>query len=174
MSLTWTVGQKITAERLNRRQPVTASKPGNTSVTSDATVNADPDLVLTLKADTTYDLRGLLLVIDATDVAGDFRRGWSWTNTATITMGGAGGANNIASGTAGDGEWLAQAPDSTSPSSEITYHAVNALQSGVTVNDRIVVGSSDVTLTLTWAQAVSNGNATTLSAGSFVTATPVA
>lgn len=172
MSLSWSVGQIITAERLNRRNPVTATKPGNTSAAADATVNADPDLVLVLQPDTTYDLTGLLLVTSAADNTGDFRRAWSWTNTATVTQGGAGGVNTITTGSSGSGEWLAIDPDSSSPNNSSTYVASTTV-TGVSVNDRIVCGSDPVTLTVTWSQATASGT-TTLRAGSFVTATPVA
>jgi hypothetical protein len=170
--LTWAVGQKVTAARLNRRLPVTAAKLGNTSIAGSLSVAADPDLVLTLKANTTYDIHGLLLVTSAADNTGDFRRGWSWTNTATVTVGGAGGVNTITTGTSGSGEWVAKDPDSTSPSEQNVTYLASTTPSGVTVNDRIVVSTSDVTLTLTWAQATASGT-TTLRAGSFITATPV-
>lgn len=171
MSLEWAVGQIITDERLNRRLPIRRTKPGNTAAAGDASVNADPDLVFTLKANTTYDLRGVLLVTSAADNTGDFRRGWSWTGgTATVTMGGAGGVNTITTGSSGDGEWLARDPDSSSPTLELTYVASTTV-TGTTVDDEVVVGNADITLTLTWAQATASGT-TTLRAGSRVVAYP--
>lgn len=171
MSLTWAVGQIITADRLNRRQPVQASKPGDTSRASTATSAADPDIVLVLKADTTYDLQGNLYTTGG-DNAGDFKYAWSWTNTATVYMGSVGPHNTITSGSQGDGEWIFRAGDSTSPSTDTPY-ATSTAGLSVRVLDRIVVGSVDVTLTLLWAQGASNATATVLKAGSWVTATPV-
>lgn len=172
MTIAWSVGQFITANRLNLRNPITAEKSATTTVNTDATVNPDPDLVLNLNRDITYDVRGLLLVSSATNAAGDFRRSWSWTNTATVIMGGAGGSNAIASGTLGDGEWAAYAPDATSPAQDLQYFASTTV-SGIWIADRVIVSTSDVVLTLTWAQSASNANNTSLHARSFITAIPV-
>lgn len=172
MSLTWSVGQKLTAERLNRRNPVSASKAGDTSRASTTTSAADPDLVLSLKADTTYDLRGALYTTGG-DAAGDFKYAWSWTNTATVLMGAIGPHNSIASGSQGDAEWVFRAADSATPSTDTPY-ATSVGGMAVRLNDRVIVGSSDITLTLIWAQQGSNATATLLKAGSWVTATPVA
>jgi len=172
VSLTWTVGQVITAERLNRRNPVSVMKPGDTSRASTTTSTADPDIVLVLKANTTYDLRGNLYTTGG-NAAGAFKYAWSWTNTATVYMGATGPHNTLPSGSEEPGEWVFRPADSTSPSTETPYGTSTAGVS-VRVNDRIVVGGSDVTLTLIWAQQSSNATATVLKGGSYITATPVA
>ncbi|GAA4439360.1 hypothetical protein [Phytohabitans houttuyneae] len=172
MTLTWSVGQRITAARLNLRNPVEASKPGDTSRASTTTSTADPDLVLVLKANTTYNLMGQAYTTGG-DNAGDFKYAWSWTNTGTVLMGAVGPHNSIASGSQGDAEWVFRAADSASPSTDTPY-ATSAGGVSVRINDRIIVGPADVTLTLIWAQQNSNATATVLKAGSWVTATPVA
>jgi hypothetical protein len=92
-------------------------------------------------------------------------------DTATVTAGPIGGHNSIASASAGSAEWTARAPDSSSPTTATPYYA-STVTSGVLVNGRVVVGA-DIVLSLTWALAFSNANATTLHAGSYITASPV-
>ena len=172
MSLDWTVGQLITAERLNRRLPKVAIKTATVSVASDATLNDDADLILTLVASTTYDLGGLLIINSAANAAGDFQYAWSWTQSATVLMGGFGPDVGLASGVVQTGDWGVQVADTTTPSAA---RSIGASTTGlaVRVKDRIIVGATDLTLTLQWAQASSNVNSTSLQINSWITATPV-
>lgn len=173
MTITWTVGQLITATRLNNRLPITAVTASDVAVTSDSTVNNDAYLVFALKAGITYDLKGALQIISASGTP-DFKYCWAWTNTATVTLSSIGPVSTVASGSSGDSEFLSRAPDTTSPSQETGYGATTTVMS-IAVNDRIVVAAaSDVTLTFQWSQVTSSGDSVTLKAGSFITAYPVA
>jgi hypothetical protein len=173
MAITWTVGQLITATRLNNRLPITAVTAADVAVISDSTVNNDAYLVFALKAGITYDLKGALQVIAASGTP-DFKYGWAWTNTAAVTLSSIGPVGTIASGSSGDAEFLSRAPDATSPSQETGYGATTTVMS-IAINDRIVVASAaDITLTFQWAQTTSSADSLTLKAGSFITAFPVA
>jgi hypothetical protein len=171
MTLVWAVGQKITAARLNLRNPITARKTVTVALASDNTVNSDPDLVLPLKANTTYDIYGLLLVTSAVSTTGKFQYGWAWTNTVTNIMG-AEGDHNGAAASGAIGEWATNTEDNTSPSLTLPYAALTA-PTGVRINDRAVVGSLDSVLTLQWSQQAVSANVTSLVVGSYITAFPV-
>lgn len=173
MGIAWAVGQKISATRLNRRNPVTATKETDESKTSNITPGNDPFLVLVLKANTVYDVFGCLMIADATDATGDFFYQWSWTNTATLTRGAIGPANGLASGTQGSGDWGVALQDSSTPGGGSSWGATNGANNGVRINDRFEVGNADITAIIQWAQNVSNANATILRAGSWLTAVAV-
>ncbi len=172
MALSWSVGQIITATRLNTRLPVHAIKAADLSRTSTATVASDPDIVLALKAGVTYSLQGHLLVYSASTTP-KFKYCWSWTNSATVILASHGLVTTVTI-TNGSIETYAYVNDTTTPSAEAPY-AVSSGVSSILINDTIIVGSSlDTTLTLQWSQQVSNATATTLKQGSSVTAFPVA
>lgn len=172
MGIAWAVGQKISASRLNRRQPVTATKQTDESYTSDIVPNDDPFLVLVLKANTTYDLFGCLFVVSTVSNTGRYQVQYAWTGTATFHRGDIGPANGLASGTQGSGDWGIGLPDSSTPGGNASWAATTS-NNGVRINDRIEVGNADITLSVQSAQSVSSANPTTLKAGSWVTAIPV-
>lgn len=169
--LTWSVGNRVTATRLNRHNPVTATRTSDVSVTSDTSTNPDTELVITLLAGITYDVHSYAIVTAASSTP-DFRRNWTWTNPATVTTVGTGLAPYV-TGTQGDAEAVARLEDSTSGTTETSY-AASTTASVVIGHDRVVVGSSaNTTLTYNWAQATSSADSTTLKDGSWVTAIPV-
>lgn len=172
----WTptaAGQTLTAAKLedlaSYAVPVQAEKAGDTSRNTTATVAADPDLVVVLGANRTYDVDAVLIVSSAANAAGDFRVAWGWTNTATVTFTAQGLTAALASGTIGDMETVASAPDGTTPSAEVTVGA-STTRTTVVLPVRVVTGGSSVTLSLLWAQQASNANNTTLGAGSKIVA----
>lgn len=172
MALTWSVGQRMTAARINRLLPVSAYKPADSpALTSDATVNADPDLVLPLKASTAYHLRGAVLYNAASATPG-IKYTWSWTGTATVVQGSFGPGGTLTSGTLASGNWGGRTPDNTSPASENTY-STSTSYNAIQINDRIAVAGADITLTFMWSQASSSADALVVKYGSFVTAYPV-
>lgn len=162
---------RITSARANRTLPISVSKGVATPITSSTTVASDPELFLDLLDATVYDVSGILLVTTAANAAGDFKYGWAWDGTMTVTMGGVGPDASLASATSVTGNWARLAPDTSSPSSTLSY---GSSTSGVTipVNTRVAVTAAG-RLSLQWAQDSSSANATTLEVGSFLTATPV-
>lgn len=173
MGIAWAVGQKISATRLNRRNPVTATKESDESKTSTTTPTDDAFLSVTLKANTIYDVFGCLMISDAADAVGDFLYQWSWTGTAVLTRGSIGPANGLGSGTQGAGDWGVGLQDSFSPGGGSSWGATNGANNGVRVNDRFEVGNADIQATIQWSQNVSDADATILRAGSWITAVPV-
>lgn len=171
MALTVLAGQIILADDHNALIPKTAAKASATSRASTTVLTADPHLVLSLPVGT-FDLRGNLLIASAADAAGDFSHRWSWTGTMTVTMGGIGPTNLLASGATSDADFVRQLPDSASPSAVSSYGASNfGVNAAIDVRVVVTVAGN---LTLEWAQLASNANATTLEAGSWITAYPVA
>lgn len=172
MTLVITAGMRLTAARLNRLNPITAEKPGDTSRSSVTAKTADPDLVLALAINTTYEVRGLLIVTSAANAAGDFSYDWGFPANAVVSAGGVGLHNTLASGSQSDLEGVAYPLDASSPVGSLPYGASTS-NSGISVNARVKMGSTAGNLELLWAQVASNANATTLKGGSFITAYPV-
>ena len=172
MSLAILPGMLLTPTRLNRLVPVTVAKSGDTSRTSTIARTADPDLVLALLPFYTYDVDGMLFVTSAANAAGDFSYELQYPANATCTPGGLGLHNALPSGSSADLEANALAPDATSPAGPLPYGASTAL-SGILVKARIAMGVTAGNLLVAWAQLASNANATTLKAGSWLTARPV-
>jgi hypothetical protein len=166
-------GQTITAalwaELASYAVPITAYKAGDTNRASTITSTADPDLVIVLPANRTYEVEITMYVTSAANAAGDFRFALGWTNTATVTLGGHGIHISVASGSSADLEALGIAADTTTPTSDI---GIGASTTRTTVKGwaTVVTGGSNVTLSLLWAQASSNANNTTLLTGSSIVA----
>lgn len=171
MTSYWKSGMRITAARANRALPISLAKAVATARDTTTTVSDDPELFLDLLDATVYDVRGMLLVTSAANAAGDFKYGWAWTGTMSVTMPGFGPDATLASASSVIGNWARLAPDTSTPSSTLSYGTSTA---GVTipVNTR-VTSTLAGRLSLQWAQDSSNANATTLEIGSFLTATPV-
>ncbi len=177
MSLDWTVGQIITAERLNRRLPVDAVKGNNATRTSSATPTSDTELILVLAAFTTYNIQGVLRVSNASNTTADFQYRWSWAGgTAIVFRSSSGPVVGLAgagpSGDEGQTDWGVSGSNATSPSASQIYGVSTSLV-GIHIDDRIIVGNADITLTLQLSQGTSDAATTTLFAGSWVTAYPV-
>lgn len=169
--LDYSVGQKLTATRLNRHNPIAIVKSGDTTITSSVTLTADPHLVLTLLAGIRYHVIGELLVV-AVSTTPDFKRQWAWTNTATVTCGGIGSSTAVTSAL-GDANSTALVADSATPTASLVY-GCSTDQQGVIINDTVLVGSSaNSTFTLTWAQNVSSADGVTVKANSWITAIPI-
>jgi hypothetical protein len=154
-------GQTITAalwaELASYAVPITAYKAGDTNRASTITSTADPDLVIVLPANRTYEVEITMYVTSAANAAGDFR------------LGGHGIHISVASGSSADLEALGIAADTTTPTSDI---GIGASTTRTTVKGwaTVVTGGSNVTLSLLWAQASSNANNTTLLTGSSIVA----
>lgn len=150
--------------------PISAMKASDTGPRVNATKSADPDLTVTLPANRTYEVDGWLIPTSAANAAGDFAFDWTWTNTATVTAVGLGAHNSLAAGTqAADTEVIAYLADSATPSGNQPYGASTG-NGGIHVAAIVVTGSSDVALTVEWAENAINASGTTLRAGSWITA----
>lgn len=164
-------GQIILADHYNALVPITVSKSSNTARTSTTSETADPHLVLPMRVGT-FDVKGVLYVSSAANAAGDFKYAWGWTNSMTVSMGGVGLNNSLASGSSTDAEMVWQATDSASPTATNPY-GVSTAGVNIMVEARVVVATAG-NLSLLWAQFSSNANATSLLSGSYITAFPVA
>lgn len=173
--MAWTdvsAGQIMTATKFNELAsyavPITAEKTSGTARINN-TISADPELVVVLPANRTYDIDLLMRISSAANAAGDFQYRWAWTGTADVTVYNMGVHNAIASGSQSDLESISYAVDSSTPSSATPLGASTTTTSSL-AKARVVTGGSSVTLTLEWAQSSTNANATTLDTGSTLTA----
>lgn len=168
--MTVTAGSPIYASDINDWRPVTAYKTALTGRNSTTTNSADPDLVLSLLAGATYNVRAELITSSAANAAGDFRAAWSWTGTATLGYyAGQGLVTAVASGSSGD---VILGPtdrlDSTSPGTDFLSGCSTAGQFLVLAG--WIACTTAVTLSLTWSQRTSNANDTRVLEGSRITA----
>lgn len=171
------VGDPIFASDLNDLQtneitawrPVTAVKSALTGRNTTTTITADPDLSITLVTSSTYFVQADLFLSSVANAAGDWRGAFSWTGTATVSYGGQALVTGLASGTSGD---IIVGPtaraDTTTPGTE--FLAGCSTSGMYTTLTGFVVCSTAVTLTLSWAQRVSNANDTRVLEGSRLTA----
>lgn len=180
MSLAWAAGEKLTAAKMNIRNPLYVDKSaGPQSVTSSTTYVDDTALVLTLPPNRTYEIFCQLSVTGSD--AGDIKVQWSTTgdvaavveranrgptiNTTNISGSAAasisGGVNRASSGVS-----LGAASTSYGLASDIAADVV----------EQFVVSTGPLggNLQLRWAQRVSNATSTIVGISSFLRATPVA
>lgn len=139
-------------------------KPADTAITSDATVNPDPDLQSNTLTVGRYAWQ-VFLIFDS--VAGG--AGFKWTNTGTAVDSRA-AAPALASGFVNA---AAYGPKAESPyGATISYATV-----GTAANSNIVIYTGSLlvvtpgTFGLSWSQVASTASATTLRAGSYMTLT---
>jgi hypothetical protein len=150
-------GQDLTAA-LTSGQTITAWKAGSTSRATSATLAADPDLVIPVLANATYELGGYLIYSGAAVSTGDLQieltpptgpAVWWWSGSgkdnATLApvLGTAQSSGNAAFGTAG----------------------ATSMRS-VVLQGSLITSTDSGSLTLLWAQATSSSTATVLYAGS--------
>jgi hypothetical protein len=147
---------------------IQAEKASPTSRNTTTSPAADPELVIVLPANRTYDVTAELIVT-AGNAAGDIRVAFGWTNTATVTYTGLGPVKTLASGSTGDGEFFAIGPDNTTTTTAVGYGA-STTATAVWIRARVVTGGSNVTLSLLWAQDTSSGTDSTVAAGSKMVA----
>lgn len=162
-------GDVIYASDINDWRPVSATKAAATSRNTTVSNLADPDLSIPLLAGATYNLLLQLYLSSAANAAGDFRGAFSWTGTASVTVGGLGLVTGLASGGSGD---LIASPatrlDATSPTLDFLTGTSTAGMLAV-LHGRITCTTA-VQLTLAWSQRVSNANDTRVLEGSNLTA----
>ena len=143
--------------------PNTKVKPSDTAITSDATVNADPDLVSNALAIGRYSFE-IYLLFD-----GPAAGGFKWTNSGTA-VDSRGLMPALASGWVDGASYGPQAD--TFYATTITYTTIStgADNNQVLYKGTMLVGTAG-TLGISWAQASSNASPTTLRAGSYLNTT---
>ena len=155
-------GQLVRASHYPKTKVI--KKNAQESVTSSTTFQDDDDFVVTLEASRLYLVRLLLAAAGAT--AGDIKLDW------TVTGGVAQLTTRHCRGMA-----TAQTNATDTTVRTVTYDLTTAVAYGVeTTNGSIretflvetIVAAASGTLTLRWAQFVSNATATTVSANSFM------
>lgn len=168
-------GTKLRASRLNdmiryMTNP-TASKAADLPRFSTTSRTADPDLVVAMAANTTYDMEALLLGASEVNAGGDFSGEWQYPSDAILTFAGFGLVDTLASGTSADLQAGAVSQDGTSPAGPFVL-GLSTSTTGMLVTATITTVTAG-NLTLAWAQNSSNVNDSILKAGSRVTLTPV-
>jgi hypothetical protein len=151
-----------------------AAKSADESVTASTTLQNDDHLVVPVAANATYTIDGYLQWIG--NDTGDIKFAFAFPSGSTLHWGMIGPddlATTFASlGTRGTSEWFARTSQTTS-SAFIQYSASTAALLG-RMSGLLVTGGSAGTLTLQWAQFVSNPTATTLKQGSWLKLSRVA
>jgi hypothetical protein len=158
---TWSVGQVLAAADVNTWfVPRFVYKTGSTSRASNTTATADPDLALPVDANAVYDLEVLLHFDGAS--GGDMKTQWS--GPASMGLTGVWSALGLSATTSANDQ--VAAPANTSPW-QVSIGAVGAGTAvGATFRATVTTSVTAGTLSLLWAQSVSNGTATILHAGS--------
>lgn len=164
----FTAGQRLTASLLSAVLPITAIKTSDESVTSSTALQDDNELFVSVAAPATYLLGGFLMWVG--NDTGDIKL--AFTNPASSTMhwaltGPSAQDTAFASGaTRGAGEWFPRNNQTSSPTSSIPYSGSTGLLHGRLVGS--LTTSNAGTLRLQWAQNTSNGTATTVKLGSWI------
>lgn len=172
-SMEWASGETITASALQDMIPILKVKTSATSRASTTTVTADPDLVLTLRPNVTYLCTLSISAIG--DAAGDIDIAYSVTGTVTETplvgrvfRGMADGGGNPAS----TSSMRTDGAVTSTITTEQTYGVHATSRNNITETFVVSGGASGGTISLVWAQNVSNVTATQVTRGTFL-AVPV-
>jgi hypothetical protein len=141
-------------------------KGADESVTSSTTLQNDDALTMAVAANTTYLLDGLLMWIGNT--TGEIKFALTSPTGSTVHFAIAGPNNAIADGSgAASGEWLPVQNSTTSPTTSLNLGASTIMTHGQ-LRGTLITGANAGSLTVQWAQQVSNGTATTIKAGSWM------
>jgi hypothetical protein len=161
----YVAGQVLTAAELNSWTPTVALKTAGLARNSTAVLAADPDLVVTLLANCRYRIN-VNLGFDG-PAAADISIGFARTGTVGLVSSSTGreyvgpdtGTASVVSATS----MRVQKATTATPDGGIAYGSTGGVSPGVIREEFWVdAGASGGTLTLTWAQAVSNAGNTTL------------
>ncbi len=158
----------ILSALITELRPITASKSGTTSRNTTTTPASDPDLAISLPANSVWDFHACLFLTSDANAAGDFLAQWAYPADATVSSGGLALNNALASGSSASLEAAAGALDATTPSALLAVGASTSPTMAV-MEGRITLVTAG-SLTLQWSQFGSNANNTNLLGGSFVTA----
>lgn len=161
----YVAGQVLTAAEFNSWLPIIALKTAGLGRTSTAVLAADPDLSVTLLANCRYKVN-VNLGFDG-PAAGDIQIGYARTGTVVQVSASTGreyvgpdtGTASVVSATS----MRVQKATTATPDGGIAYGSTGGASPGV-IREEFWVdgGASGGTLTVSWAQAVSNAATTTL------------
>src|SRR5690349_14571071 len=144
----------------------TVRKAAATSRNTTTSRTADPELTLSLPANSTWDFECHLLLNSAANAAGDFAGEFTYPGLATVDHGSLGLIDTLASGGSADlHAGTATSNDTTSPTTFFVFGTSTTLTYAV-IFGRIALGATAGSLTLAWAQFGSNGNNTNVNIGS--------
>jgi hypothetical protein len=155
------VGQRLTAEFVTSMLPQTVRKAADTGRTSTIVRTADPDLALAVEANATYELEGVLFHSGV--IAAGISILWTFPASTTGLMGYA------ARDTSGTGGNINDVTQASALSASINFNNTSGtLTTPAIFIGQVITSGTAGTLTLTWAQAVSNVTATTLLTNSYM------
>lgn len=149
-------GQRLTAATLQAMVGLKAAKTADLGRTSTTALTADPDLSVTLAANSVYVVGLLLLYKGGTTGSSDFKFSWSLPSGASLAGEYMGIANPVS---------LVSATI-TGASTTVSYTNGTGNPFPVTIEATVTTGSSAGAFALTWAQNTSSATTTTLMAGS--------
>ena len=154
------------------RAPLFAYKTADSTRTSNTTTSADTHLTLPVPENGTYvlNLWGMLTGSNA----GDFKFNFSYPAGGSMSVGPLGLAV-AATGTNGSLEaFSGTGLDASTPTIDMYVGTVASFTTNFMIHGLLLSGVAGGTVTLNWAQNTSDGTATTLKAGSYMTLQRVA
>lgn len=154
-------GMRATADLLTSMQSMHAAKASSTSRASTTTISADPDLQLPVEANAQYLLEGYWRFSGAAAAGIDIQ-----ITVPTGTTGSYSDSGRLAA---------AQVDSGTRTSTRLTFGVETTFSTPSTSaaqvlipSGRVIVGSTAGTLSIDWAQNVSNATATVMEADSWI------
>ena len=158
--MTFYAGQRLTAAELRGALGLSAHKGADTARATTTTLTADPDLTVSVLANTVYVVRLSLPYKGAATNTGDFKFGFSVPGGSSFAGGFIGVTNPL-------GVYLVSV---TASSTLISYSNGTGSPLWCEVSATLITSGTAGSLTLTWAQNTSNATATTLMAGASLIA----
>jgi len=181
---TWNTGQVLSASDINEWfVPRFAYKTSDTSKTNDATLAADPHLVVTVDANAVYELGGLVIYsADSASSFGDIQIGWSGPAGMTGTWAGLGPGTTVISDPSGTLTADVASPHGYMVRTEGTDITATRVSGGITVSDILAtrirglihISATSGSFALNWSQAAASSSATTVYADSYISLRRVA
>lgn len=157
------VGQPITADFWNAGQWDYTYKPGNTGITSDATINADPDLSgIALPIGFHHVQIQLFPSLASAVTTVDIKTAWSFSGTATGARSCVGPAATSTS--RADTTLLMQGSGFTT---EVAY-GLSSTSATTIMEECLVTVTVAGDLAINWAQVTSTANVTTVGTNSYL------
>ncbi len=167
MSLAWSSGETVTAAKLNRNNPIVVRKGSDEAVTSSTAFQNDDALAVALVAGRSYRVE--LNLAETANSAGDIKL--DWTTTGTITLLGQRFCLGPAVAMGGPTDTTVRIARATTLATSVSY---GGAATASYINEAFEVScTSSGNLQLRWAQDTSNAGATTVIAGSWLSATPI-
>lgn len=157
----WLAGNRVTAAQLNAGLPLTIVKPADEPLTSNATLQNDNDLLVSVAANATYKFDCTLIYEGGTNGASDLKFKWAVPASATLTI-------NIPAYFFTDNTTHGPSYIDQTTTQALGTRGAGVRQS-VAMTGSLLVSSTSGTLQLTWAQNTSSATATIVHAQSTLT-----